>query len=175
MPWVAITYFFSMLFYEDPMSDKVPMTKLGYERLEEELKRRKNVTRPEIVKAIATAREHGDLSENAEYTSAREQQSFNEGRIQELESKISHADIIDVAALTGTSVKFGATVTLTDDDNEAVTYQIVGEDEADIKAGLLSITSPLARALINKTVGDTVEVVTPKGTRGYEVTKVAYR
>jgi transcription elongation factor GreA len=158
------------------MVDKVPMTKQGYVRLEEELKRRKNVERPAIVKAIATAREHGDLSENAEYTSAREQQSFNEGRIKELEDKISRAEIIDVAALTGKNVKFGATVTLIDvDSEEDVTYQIVGEDEADIKAGLLSVTSPLARALINKTVGDTVEVVTPKGPRGYEVTKVAYR
>jgi len=158
------------------MVDKVPMTKLGYERLEEELKRRKGVERPAIVKAIATAREHGDLSENAEYTSAREQQSFNEGRIQELEDKISRADIIDVSTLTGKNIKFGATVTLIDDDTEEeVTYQIVGEDEADIKAGLLSVTSPLARSLINKTIGDTVEVVTPKGGKGYEVTKVAYR
>lgn len=158
------------------MVDKVPMTKLGYERLEEELKRRKNVDRPAIVKAVATAREHGDLSENAEYSAAREQQSFNEGRIKELEDKISRAEIIDVAALTGKTIKFGATVTLIDNDSEDdVTYQIVGEDEADIKAGLLSITAPLARALINKTVGDTVEVVTPKGAKGYEVTKVAFR
>jgi transcription elongation factor GreA len=158
------------------MADKVPMTKQGYTRLEEELRRRKTVERPAIVKAIATAREHGDLSENAEYTSAREQQSFNEGRIHELESKISRADIIDVASLTGTTVKFGATVTLIDDDTEeSITYQIVGEDEADIKAKLLSITSPLARALINKSVGDTIEVTTPKGPKGYEVTKIVYR
>ena len=158
------------------MIDKVPMTKLCYERLEEELKRRKNVERPAIVKAIATAREHGDLSENAEYTSAREQQSFNEGRIQELEGKISRAEIIDVSALSGNTVKFGATVSLIDaDSEEEVTYQIVGEDEADIKAGLLSVTSPLARALINKTIGDTVEVVTPKGGKSYEVTKIEYR
>lgn len=158
------------------MVDKVPMTKLGYERLEEELKKRKNVTRPAIVKAIAEAREHGDLSENAEYSSAREQQSFNEGRIQELEGKISRADIIDVSAMTGTTIRFGATVSLVDvDSEEEVTYQIVGEDEADIKAGLLSITAPLARVLINKTVGDTVEVPTPKGAKGYEVTKVMYK
>lgn len=158
------------------MSDKVPMTKQGYQRLEKELKNLKSVERPAVVKAIAEAREHGDLSENAEYTSAREKQSFIEGRVQELEFKISHADIIDVAALTGTTVKFGATVGLIDNDSEEeVTYQIVGEDEADIKAGLLSITSPLARALINKSIGDTVEVTTPKGPRGYEIASIAFR
>jgi transcription elongation factor GreA len=158
------------------MVDKVPMTKTGYGRLEEELKRLKSIERPAIVKAIAEAREHGDLSENAEYHAARERQSFVEGRVQELEDKISRADIIDVAALTGKDIKFGATVSLIDDDSEEnVTYQIVGEDEADIKAGRLSVTSPLARALINKSIGDTVEVVTPKGAKGYEVTKVAYR
>ncbi len=157
------------------MIDKVPMTKLGYERLEEELKRRKSVDRPAIVKAIATAREHGDLSENAEYSAAREQQSFNEGRIQELEDKISRADVIDISGMTGNVIKFGATVTLIDDNDEEVRYQIVGEDESDIKAGLLSISAPLARALINKTIGDTVEVVTPKATKSYEVTKVAFK
>jgi len=158
------------------MVDKVPMTKLGFERLEEELKRLKSVERPAIVKAIAEAREHGDLSENAEYTSARERQSFVEGRVQELEDKISRAEIIDVSALNGTHIKFGATVSLIDaDTEEEATYQIVGEDEADIKAGLLSITSPLARALINKTIGDNVEVVTPKGGKGYEVTQVLYK
>ena len=156
------------------MTDKVPMTKPGFDRLEEELKRLKSVERPAIVKAIAEAREHGDLSENAEYTSARERQSFNEGRIQDIEAKISRAEIIDVASLTGTHIKFGATVSLIDVENdEKVTYQIVGEDEADIKTGRLSVTAPLARALINKTIGDTVEVVTPKGAKGYEVTKVA--
>jgi transcription elongation factor GreA len=158
------------------MVDKVPMTKLGYKRLEEELKRLKSIERPAIVKAIAEAREHGDLSENAEYHAARERQSFVEGRVEELEDKISRAEIIDVSALSGKNIKFGATVTLIDDDTEEdVTYQIVGEDEADIKAGLLSVTSPLARALINKTIGDTVEVITPKGGKGYEVTKVSYR
>ena len=149
------------------MSDKVPMTRLGYDRLEEELKKLKSVERPAVVKAIAEAREHGDLSENAEYTSARERQSFIEGRIQELEAKISRA---------GRNIKFGATVSLIDNATEdEVTYQIVGEDEADIKAGLLSVTAPLARALINKVVGDTVEVLTPKGPKGYEVTKVEFR
>jgi transcription elongation factor GreA len=157
------------------MSDKVPMTKLGFERLEEELKNLKGVERPAVVKAIAAAREHGDLSENAEYTAARERQSFIEGRIQELEHKISHADVIDISKLTGKDVKFGATVTLIDDDDADVIYQIVGEDEADIKAGLLSITSPLARALIGKNVKDVVEVNTPKGAKSYEISKVAYR
>lgn len=158
------------------MTDKVPMTKLGFERLEEELKNLKSVERPAVIKAIAEAREHGDLSENAEYTAARERQSFIEGRIQELEDKISRSDVIDVSALQGKNIKFGASVTLIDDDSDnEVTYQIVGEDEADIKAGLLSITAPLARALIGKTVGDSVEVTTPKGTKGYEVTEVAYR
>ena len=158
------------------MSDKVPMTKLGFDRLEEELKNLKSVERPAVVKAIAEAREHGDLSENAEYHAARERQSFIEGRVQELEYKISHADVIDVAHLDGKDVKFGATVTLLDDDlDEPVVYQIVGEDEANIKAGLLSITSPLARALIGKSVKDVVEVSTPKGGKSYEISKVAYR
>ncbi len=158
------------------MVDKVPMTKLGYERLEEELRNLKGVERPGVIKAIAEAREHGDLSENAEYHAAREHQSFIEGRIEELEDKISRADIIDVSKLEGKIIKFGATVTLIDNDtDEEVHYQIVGEDESNIKAGLLSITSPLARALINKTVKDTVEVSTPKGSKSYEVLKVAYR
>ncbi|MDR3424890.1 MAG: transcription elongation factor GreA [Alphaproteobacteria bacterium] len=158
------------------MNDKVPMTKSGYDRLEEELKKLKNVERHAVVKAIAEAREHGDLSENAEYTAARERQSFIEGRIQELEDKIGRAEIIDVSSMSGNAIKFGATVTLIDDDTEEeVTYQIVGDDESNVKLGLLSISSPLARALINKTIGDTVEVATPKGGKGYEVKKVAYK
>ena len=158
------------------MTDKVPMTKLGYERLEEELKNLKGIERPAVIKAISEAREHGDLSENAEYHAARERQSFIEGRIQELEDKISRAEVIDVSTLDGKIIKFGATVTLVDDDTEEkVNYQIVGEDEADIKAGLLSITSPLARALIGKAVKDSVEVSTPRGSKSYEVVKVAYR
>lgn len=158
------------------MVDKVPMTKLGFDRLEEELKNLKGIERPAVIKAIAAAREHGDLSENAEYSAARERQSFIEGRIQELEDKISRAGIIDVSKLEGKTVMFGATVTLLDDDTEEkVVYQIVGEDEADIKAGLLSITSPLARALINKAVKDTVEVNTPKGAKSYEVVKILYK
>jgi transcription elongation factor GreA len=157
------------------MTDKVPMTKQGYERLEVELRKLRGEDRPAVIKAIAEAREHGDLSENAEYHAARERQSFIEGRIQELEDKTSRAEIIDVTKLTGTSVKFGATITLLDDDTEEdVVYQIVGEDEADIKAGLLSVTSPLARALINKSVKDRVEVSTPKGSKGYEIVRVVY-
>jgi transcription elongation factor GreA len=158
------------------MSDKVPMTKSGYKRLEDELRNLKNVERHAIVKAIAEAREHGDLSENAEYHAARERQSFVEGRIMELEGKIGRADIIDVSSLTGTTIKFGATVTLIDvDTEEKITYQLVGDDESNVKLGLLSISSPLAKALINKSVGDTVEVTTPKGPKGYEVAKVVYR
>lgn len=158
------------------MTDKVPMTLSGYQRLEEELKNLKSNERPAIIKAIAEAREHGDLSENAEYHAARERQSFIEGRILELEDKVGRAEVIDVAKLDGKDVKFGATVTLVDEDtDEEARYQIVGEDEADIKAGLLSITSPLARALIGKTVGDSVEVTTPKGSKSYEIIKVLYR
>lgn len=158
------------------MTDKVPMTRAGFERLEDELRRLKGVERPAIVKAIAEAREHGDLSENAEYHAAREKQSFNEGRILELEDKISRAEVIDTAKLEGNIVKFGATVTLVDDDTgEKVVYQIVGEDEADIKAGRLSVTAPLARALIGKAVKDVVEVNTPKGSKGYEVVAIAFK
>jgi transcription elongation factor GreA len=156
--------------------DKVPMTLDGYERLEEELKRLKSVERPAIIKAIATAREHGDLSENAEYHAAKERQSFNEGRISEIESRIANADIIDVSKLSGKVVKFGANVKLADDDtDEESSYQIVGEHEADIKEGRLSVTSPLARALISKTIGDAVEVVTPGGSKGYEIIDVRFK
>lgn len=158
------------------MTDKVPMTRAGFERLEEELKKLKGVERPAIVKAIAEAREHGDLSENAEYHAAREKQSFIEGRILELEDKISRAEVIDTARLEGTIVKFGATVTLVDDDTgEKVVYQIVGEDEADIKSGRLSVTAPLARALIGKSVKDVVEVTTPKGSKSYEIVAIAFK
>ncbi len=158
------------------MADKVPMTKKGHERLEDELRKLKNVERHAIVKAIGEAREHGDLSENAEYHAARERQSFVEGRIKELEYKIGCAEIIDVCSLSGCVVKFGASVTLIDvESEEEVFYQIVGQDESDVKSGLLSITSPLARALINKTIGDTIEVSTPKGAKGYEVTKVVFK
>ena len=158
------------------MTDKVPMTLLGHMRLEEELKQLKSVERPAVIQAIAEAREHGDLSENAEYTAARERQSFIEGRIQELEDKIGRAEVIDVSKLSGKMVKFGARVKLADNDNdEEIVYQIVGEDESDIKAGLLSVAAPLARALIGKSVKETVEVVTPKGSKSYEILEVSFR
>jgi transcription elongation factor GreA len=158
------------------MTEKIPMTMSGFERLEAELRPLKSVERPAVVKAIAEAREHGDLSENAEYHAARERQSFIEGRIQDLEDKISRADVIDVSKLSGKVIKFGATVTLRDEDtDEDVTYQIVGQDESDIKDGRLSITAPLARALIGKTVKDTVEVNTPGGSKSYKVMKVVYK
>src|SRR3546814_8754045 len=149
--------------------EKVPMTETGYLRLQEELKHLKAIERPAVIRAIAEAREHGDLSENAEYHAARERQSFIEGRVLELEDKIARAEIIDVAKLSGKQVMFGATVTLVDEDTEEqATYQIVGEDESDIKARRLSISSPLARALIGKTVKDRVEVSTPGGSKSYE-------
>jgi transcription elongation factor GreA len=152
------------------------MTADGYARLEEELKHLKGVARPEVIRAIAEAREHGDISENAEYHAARERQSFIEGRLAELEDKISRAEVIDPATLSGKQVKFGAHVTLIDEDTEEKSvYQIVGEDEADIKAKRLAITSPLARALVGKSVGDTVEVTTPGGSRSYEISKVAFK
>jgi transcription elongation factor GreA len=155
--------------------NKVPMTAEGFSRLEEELRQLKTVARPEIIQAIAAAREHGDLSENAEYHAARERQSFIEGRVHELEDKIARAEVIDVSKLSGDVVKFGATVTVLDEDTEEkTTYQLVGEDEADIKSGRLSVTAPLARALIGKRVGDSAEVVTPKGDKFYEVVKVKF-
>jgi transcription elongation factor GreA len=155
---------------------KIPMTEDGFIRLEEELKQLKSVERPAIIRAIAEAREHGDLSENAEYHAARERQSFIEGRVIELEDKISRAEIIDVSKLTGKQVKFGATVTLIDEDTEEKTvYQIVGEDEADIKSRRLAVTAPLARALINKSVGESVEVTTPGGSKSYEIAKVQFK
>jgi len=154
--------------------DKIPMTRAGHAALDEELKKLKSIERPAIIKAIAEAREHGDLSENAEYHSAREKQSFIEGRIKELEGVIGRADVIDPAKLSG-AIKFGATVTIVDDDtDEEKTYQIVGEPEADLERGLLNIKSPLARALIGKEEGDSVEVRTPGGERGYEVVSVKY-
>jgi transcription elongation factor GreA len=156
--------------------DKFPMTVLGYAALEAELKRRQQEDRPRIIAAISEARSHGDLSENAEYHAAKESQSHNEGRIAELEDKISRAEVIDVSKLSGETIKFGATVTLIDEDTEEdKTYQIVGENEADVKEGKVSITSPIARALIGKKVGDAVEVNTPGGGKSYEVTKVLYK
>jgi transcription elongation factor GreA len=156
--------------------DKVPMTAQGHTALEEELKQRQQIERPRIIQAIAEARSHGDLSENAEYHAAKEAQSLNEGRIAELEDKLSRAEVIDVSKLSGTTVKFGATVTLVDEDTEEQKiYKIVGETEADVKAGRVSITSPTARALIGKKVGDSVEVSTPGGGKSYEILGVAFQ
>ncbi|MDO8839902.1 MAG: transcription elongation factor GreA [Parvibaculum sp.] len=155
--------------------EKVPMTSEGYKALEEEIRFLKSVERPRIIKAISEARAHGDLSENAEYHAAKEQQGLNESRVAELEDKMSRADIIDVTKLSGDTVMFGAKVKLVDEDNdEESTYQIVGELEADVKKGRISITSPLARALIGKSVGDSVEVVTPGGGKSYEVLKISF-
>ncbi len=151
------------------------MTSGGRERLEEELKRLKYDERPAVIKAIAEAREHGDLSENAEYHAARERQSFIEGRVLELEDKISRAEVIDISLQSGATVKFGAQVKLVDEEtDEEVVYQVVGPEEADIQQGLLSVTAPLGRALIGKETGETVEVATPRGTRYFEVLDVAY-
>ena len=156
--------------------DKVPLTIKGFAALEEELKHRQQVERPRIIQAISEARALGDLSENAEYHAAKEAQSLNEGRILELESLISRAEIIDISKLSGDKVKFGATVKLVDEDTEEErTYQIVGEPEADVRSGRVSITSPIGRALIGKTVGDTVEVTTPGGGKSYEIVGVAFR
>jgi transcription elongation factor GreA len=155
--------------------DKIPMTPGGYAAMEAELKKRQQEERPRIVEAISEARSHGDLSENAEYHSAKEAQSLNEGRIAELEDKLSRAEVIDVTKLSGSTIMFGATVTLVDEDTEEKkVYQIVGESEADVKSGKVSITSPTARALIGKKKGDTVEVNTPGGGKSYEILKVAF-
>jgi transcription elongation factor GreA len=156
--------------------DKIPMTAEGYTTLENELKHRQQVERPRIIQQITDARTHGDLSENAEYHAAKESQSLNEGRIAELEDKLARAEVIDVSRLSGDTIKFGATVTLIDEDTEKKqVWQLVGEPEADAKKGKISITSPLARALIGKAKGASVEVVTPSGAKAYEVKKVEWR
>ncbi|HEV3396783.1 MAG TPA: transcription elongation factor GreA [Xanthobacteraceae bacterium] len=156
--------------------DKIPMTAAGYTALEQELKHRQQVERPRIIQQISDARTHGDLSENAEYHAAKEAQAHNEGRVAELEDKLARADVIDVSKLSGDTVTFGATVTLIDEDtDEKRVWQIVGEPEADAKAGRISITSPLARALIGKAKGASVEVVTPGGAKAFEVKKVEWR
>ena len=157
------------------MDHKIPMTTKGYKFLQDELRHLKSVERPLAVQAIAEAREHGDLSENAEYHAARERQSFIEGRIAELEDKVSRADVVDPSDVASADIRFGATVKLLDEDTEShVSYQIVGSDEADIKQGLLSVTSPLARALIGKKVSDSVEVSTPNGGKSYTIEGVSY-
>lgn len=155
--------------------DKVPITKTGYDALNAELKNMKDIERPGIITAIAEARAHGDLSENAEYHSAKERQGFIEGRIKELESMISRAEVIEPAKMSGTTIRFGATVDIVDEEtDEERTYQIVGEPEADIANGRLNMRSPLARALIGKEEGDSIEVATPGGRRSYEVLAVRY-
>ena len=155
--------------------DKIPITRAGFEALEAELRKLKSQDRPEVIRQIAEAREHGDLSENAEYHAAREKQSFIEGRIKEVEAILSRAEVIDPTRLSG-SIKFGATVTLVDEDtDEERTYQIVGEAEANLENGLLNVRSPLARALIGKDEGDSVEVKTPGGQRSYEIVSIHYR
>ena len=155
--------------------EKVPMTIAGFAALEEELKKRQQVERPRIIQQIAEARAHGDLSENAEYHAAKEAQSLNEGRIAELEDKLSRAEVIDVTKLSGSTIKFGATVTMIDEDTEEEKrYQIVGESEADVKSGRVSISSPIARALIGRKPGDTIEVKTPGGGKSYEILTVAF-
>ncbi len=154
---------------------KFPITNKGFEKLEQELKHLKHVERPKTTQDIATAREFGDLSENAEYDAAREKQAFVEGRILHFEDIMARAEIIDISKLSGDSIKFGATVTLIDDEiEENVTYIIVGEYEADITKKRISIASPLAKALIGKSIGDVVEVITPKGLKSYEVLEVKY-
>lgn len=151
------------------------MTPAGHVALEQELKHRQQVERPRIIAAISEARAHGDLSENAEYHAAKEAQSHNEGRISELEDKLGRAEVIDIGKLSGTKIKFGATVTLIDEDTEEKkVYMIVGDMEADVKKGRISISSPIARALIGKTIGDTVEVMAPGGARSYEITDVKF-
>ena len=156
--------------------EKVPMTQRGFEALKEELRRRQQEERPRIIQAISEARAHGDLSENAEYHAAKESQSLNEGRISELEDLTARAEVIDVTKMSGDKIKFGATVKLVDEEtDEERSFQIVGEQEADVKSGKISVTSPIARALIGKSEGDTVEVAAPGGARSFEVLEVVWR
>jgi transcription elongation factor GreA len=158
------------------MMDKVPMTASGHQAMLEEIKHLKAVERPRIIKAITEARAHGDLSENAEYHAAKDQQGWIEARVAELEDKVSRAEVIDVTKLSGDTVKFGAFVTLVDEDSEEQSvYQIVGEFEADVKKGKISVTSPIARAIIGKKKGDSVEVMTPGGGKSYEIIKIRYK
>ena len=152
------------------------MTAEGYQALDAELKRLKTQERPTVIQAIAEARQHGDLSENAEYHAAKEQQGFNEARVADIEDRISRADVIDTSKLSGTTIKFGATVTLVDEDtDEKVKYKIVGDSEASVRDGKISISSPIARALIGKSKNDTAEVTTPKGARSYQILKIEWK
>jgi transcription elongation factor GreA len=155
--------------------EKVPMTVAGYQVLDDELKRLKSIERPSVIAAIAEARQHGDLSENAEYNAAKERQGWREGQIADIEDKISRAQVIDVSKLSGSNIKFGATVTVVDEDTEEEgRYQVVGDHEADVKSGKISLSSPLSRAMIGKEVGDVVEVPTPGGVKAYEILKVEW-
>jgi transcription elongation factor GreA len=157
------------------MSEKLPMTADGLAKLKSELESLKNSERPNIIKAIAEAREHGDLSENAEYHAAREKQSFIEGRISELENKISRAEVIDISSLDNSKIAFGATVQITDLSNDKIhTFTIVGADESDIEKNLISISAPLGRAMINKTLNDVIEVTTPGGLKEYQINSIKY-
>jgi transcription elongation factor GreA len=156
--------------------EKVPMTVEGFQMIEAELHRLKAVERPRIIQQISDAREHGDLSENAEYHAAKEAQGLNEARVAELEDKVGRAEVIDPSKLSGSTVKFGATVTLSDEDSgDKVKYKIVGEHEANVREGKISVNSPIARALIGKSKGDSAEVTTPRGARSYEILKVEYK
>ena len=155
---------------------KIPMTAEGHKALDAELKHLKTVERPAVIAAISEAREHGDLSENAEYHAAKERQGWIEGRVQELEDKIARAQVIDVSKMSGSQVKFGATVTVVDEDtDQESTYKIVGDDEADVKSGKISLSSPIARAMINKEEGDVIEVNAPGGVKSYEILKVEWK
>jgi transcription elongation factor GreA len=157
-------------------TERVPMTVEGFKKLEAELHRLKAEERPRIIQQIADAREHGDLSENAEYHAAKEAQGLNEAKVAEIEDKIGRADVIDTSKLSGSTVKFGATVSLEDEDSgDKVKYRIVGEHEANVREGMISINSPIARALIGKSKGDSAEVTTPRGTRSYEILKIEYK
>jgi len=176
MPQASVCGVFYCLNSEKQIMEKIPVTAAGFAAMEADLKNLKTVERPNIIAAIAEARAHGDLSENAEYSAAKEKQSFIEGRIQDLEARVSRAEVIDVKALKGDKILFGATVRVVDcDTDEEGIYQIVGEYEADIKQNKLSLTAPLSRALIGKKVGDTVEVNTPKGQKAYEILKVEFK
>lgn len=156
--------------------DKIPLTVQGHARLEEELKKLKHEERPAVVQAIAEAREHGDLKENAEYHAAKDKQSFIEGRVKELEGVLSHAEVINPSEMSGDTIKFGATIELVDEETEEeVIYQIVGEYEADLERGQISLTAPISRALIGKGEGDSAEVITPKGQRYYEIISIEYK
>jgi transcription elongation factor GreA len=157
-------------------TERVPMTVEGFKKLEAELHRLKAEERPRIIQQISDAREHGDLSENAEYHAAKEAQGLNEAKVAEIEDKIGRADVIDTSKLSGSTVKFGATVSLEDEDSgDKVKYRIVGEHEANVREGKISINSPIARALIGKSKGESAEVTTPKGTRSYEILKIEYK